>query len=87
MNLLQKLKYWWGDAPTEQPEPVEPVFTPIEVLPVQGGIRKAKHLEWSPDSTRKGGRIVKAMPKELRRVKEAQELVEDDDAVSKLPSW
>lgn len=39
----------------------------------KGQVVKAKPSKYNPDTTRRGGRIVKAMPKDLRKMKEAQE--------------
>ena len=41
-------------------------------------VRELKRAEYSPNMPRMGGRVVKAMPRELRKIKEAQEKVENE---------
>lgn len=43
----------------------------------KGHVVKSKGVPvYNPDTTRKGGRVVKSMPKQLRKIKEGQENVE-----------
>lgn len=47
-------------------------------------IKQTRHSEFNPDPTRRGGRIVKVMPRELQKIKQAQEMVEDDNKQPKV---
>lgn len=42
-------------------------------------IKQTRHSEFNPDPIRRGGRVVKAMPRQLQKIKAAQEKVEDDE--------
>lgn len=42
-------------------------------------VRATKRTEYEPNIIRTGGRVVKTMPRELRKIKEAQEKMPDDD--------
>lgn len=61
----------------------EPVQTPFEVAIIpypqslQGGVRKAVPKQFNMDEKRTGGRVVKAMPKQLRHMKELSEKTDD----------
>lgn len=88
MKLLQKLKFWHKPNFGQTFVPTSEPITKIEIPGPRGGMRKVKHSEYTPDTKRRGGRVVKAMPKELRRIKEEQEKVEDDNTldIQKIPS-
>lgn len=45
-------------------------------------IKQTRHSEFNPNSSRHGGRIVKVMPRQLQKIKAAQEKVEDDSQPS-----
>lgn len=45
-------------------------------------VKNAKRPAFNPITTRRGGRVVKAMPKTLQRIKEAQEALPDEDTVA-----
>jgi len=45
-------------------------------------IKKTKKPEFNPVNTRRGGRVVKVMPKTLQRIKEAQEAIPDEDIIA-----
>jgi translation elongation factor EF-4 len=45
-------------------------------------IKQTRHSEFDPNSVRGGGRIVKVMPRQLQKIKQAQEMVESDDKPS-----
>lgn len=79
MNPLSWLKERFGkqhvqyklhtDSKAELPPPIEP--PPI----LTGGVvRGNKRMEFSPDA-RRGAPVVRAMPRELKKVKESQEIV------------
>ncbi len=84
MKLLRKARLWVGlkmviygerlffpkDESVDKSYPTTPIS--IDEQP-KGHILKAKTATFNPDHTRRGGRIVKAMPKDLRKMKEAQE--------------
>lgn len=40
-------------------------------------IKQTRHSEFNPNPVRRGGRIVKVMPKQLQKIKAAQEKFED----------
>jgi hypothetical protein len=44
-------------------------------------VKGTKRPEFDPRPGRRGGRVVKAMPRPLQKIKEAQEKVEDDTEV------
>lgn len=78
MNLLSKLKWWWADKPAE-PEVIEPEPLLDVPLPIHGKVVSARHgVEYNPDTTRTGGRIVKVMPKQLKKITKAQEKYDDE---------
>ncbi len=98
MKLLQRIKFWGKRQTTSQnnllpPPPkckcgdyhfdYDPNYKHC-LTQSRGKIIKAKPVKFTPINQRRGGRVVKAMPKDLRKMKEAQEMVEDDD-VSILP--
>lgn len=77
MNLLHRLKGVFRPDDKEPvlvapKPPIVPVLEPPEHIPGRV-ITSTKHPEYQPDSTRHGGRIVKAMPRKLRKIKEGQE--------------
>jgi hypothetical protein len=82
MSLLSRLKRSKPEAPAE---PVLSDDIPAAELPViipqpHGRVVKgAKRREYTPFSGRKGGRVVKAMPRNLQKIKEAQEKPVEDD--------
>lgn len=92
MKLIQRLKARFRPAPVEPIlTPINdaelaqlakdvqlPPPPPTPKQPRGHVIKRAKRPEYSPSSSRKGGRIVKAMPRQLQRIKEEQEKVEDD---------
>lgn len=41
-------------------------------------IKQTRHSEFNPNPQIRGGRIVKVMPRNLQKIKAAQEMVEDD---------
>lgn len=84
MKLHQRLKFWQKPLSQSFVLNNEPIVS-IEIPQPKGHVVKAKPAEYNPDTTRQGGRVVKAMPRELRKVKEAQELVPDDAPVQQLP--
>lgn len=45
-------------------------------------IKQTRAPEFNPDVKRGGGRIVKAMPRQLQKIKQAQEKFEDDTEFS-----
>jgi hypothetical protein len=54
---------------------------PEQELPRQSGGRVVKvtaHAEYEPDKPRRGGRMVKVMPRQLQKVKEGQERIRDE---------
>lgn len=91
MNLISKL---FRRKPAEQPvlstpaekEKIqeamaaiqEPPKPPVKTQPRGRVIRQLRHPEFDPNPNRRGGRIVKAMPRELYKIKQAQEKFEDD---------
>ena len=82
MKLLQRIRGYLN----------RPKQTPIDWSQLDGGnllsestkasnpkgrIVKAQPKLFTPNTTRKGGRIVKAMPRDLRKMKEAQERTDE----------
>lgn len=70
MNLWQKIKYWWND-------PVDDILDVIaseeDILPVSTGrvITQTRPPSYAVHEGH-GGRVVRAMPRSLRKMKEAQ---------------
>lgn len=60
---------------------IDAVLTPIPVKPKRQGrvIKQTRHSEFDPNPSIKGGRVVKVMPRQLQKIKAAQEMVESDD--------
>lgn len=61
-------------------EPVEFQFEADKVIEgqqVQGGVIKTQQKQFNMDEKRHGGRVVKAMPKQLRHMKELSEKTDD----------
>lgn len=82
MNLLARIKHVFTREKVVEPDEVvapEPIghTNPLSYQTL-GKIIETKHAEYKPDTTRHGGRIVKRMPKQLRKMKQAQEQVDDD---------
>jgi hypothetical protein len=84
MSLLQKLKgFFLPDYPElkeAKPLPDEEtdrVVESVELAP-QGHIVQVQRPRYNPDITRRGGRVVKAMPRNLKKIKQAQERPLDD---------
>lgn len=50
---------------------------PIVNKAIHGGIHKTKSQQFSMDTTRTGGHMVKTMPKGLRQMKELSEKIDD----------
>lgn len=57
--------------------PVEPVVT--KPKPKGRVIKQTRHAEFNPNPSRSGGRIVKVMPRQLQKMRAAQEKVENDE--------
>lgn len=74
---VEEVKNPAATLPPVQPQPPKPVQDITPSRP--GGIRKVKHPTWNPDQTRRGGRVVKRMPRDLRTMKEKQEGSSDGD--------
>lgn len=79
MNLRQLFK-----RKAKEPEieviPVNAEITAVnttETPEPRGGIRKTRPVEFSPDVTRRGGRIVRTMPRTLRQMKDVSEKTDD----------
>lgn len=78
-NLFQRLKdRFWG-----KPEVlvIEPPVAEVVIEPPQPKgqiVKSTRPAEYNPDIIRRGGRIVKVMPRQLQKIKQAQEKVEDD---------
>ena len=87
MKLLQRIKFWDKKQTPNQhslfPQPpkckcgdyhfdYDPSYKHCLTQP-KGKIVKAQPTKFTPSTTRRGGRVVKAMPKDLRKMKEAQE--------------
>lgn len=53
---------------------------PIKIKAKGRVIKQTRHSEFNPDPNHTGGRIVKVMPRELQKVKQAQEKFEKDEA-------
>lgn len=77
-SLLKWLKRQFFED-SEPDEVIEPDIPP-DPEPVSRGkvVRELKRAEYRPDASRTGGRVVKAMPRELRKIKEAQERIADE---------
>lgn len=84
MSLLSKLKSIFRK---ERPAP-EPLLSAEQQAELEralnppkkprGHVVRAKHAkDYNPNTKRTGGRIVKAMPRQLRHIKEAQEKIEE----------
>lgn len=63
---------------------VEAILAPVEpevVKPRPKGrvIKQTRHAEFNPNPPRSGGRVVKVMPRQLQKMRAAQEKVEDDE--------
>lgn len=56
------------------------VMEHVEVeKPSNGRVVRAKHRDYKPfTGSLRGGRVVKTMPREIRKIKEAQEMLPDD---------
>jgi len=79
-NLLERLRAWWRPVVEV---PVEPVENPHAS---RGRfITHTKAPTYRPHDSYQGGRVVKVMPKQLRKIKEAQEATEDETSVTQLP--
>ena len=63
---LWKPKYVWTQTKGE-------MLSENTIATPKGKIVKAQPAKFTPNNNRQGGRVVKAMPKDLRRMKEAQE--------------
>jgi hypothetical protein len=88
-RLLAKLKRQPQTVPLLSPEEeaqldkdVEAVLAPIP-RPQGQVIKSTRPAEYSATTMRHGGRVVRAMPRQLQKIKAAQEKVEDE-AVRKL---
>lgn len=60
---------------------VDAVLAPAPAAPPKPRgrvIKQTRHSEFNPNSQRQGGRIVKVMPRQLQKIKAAQEKFEDD---------
>jgi len=91
MNLLKRFKYSCVEALKAWRRWCQPGFTeiyyrgkPLEPDSKGRVVTHTKAPTYRPDIPRQGGRVVKAMPKQLKQMKEAQEKVSDDE-VSQLP--
>lgn len=80
MKLLNKLKQsiqkWLEIDPTLGKPGFEAVYYKGELMTEQpkGRVVKATaRPEYTPDTKRHGGRVVKQMPRQLRKIKEGQE--------------
>jgi hypothetical protein len=87
MNLLRKLlaKFRPYQPPlvsnTQLKELARAVQAPVvvaEIKPKGRIIKRTRRPEFDPRTGRRGGRIIKVMPRQLQKIKEAQEKVEDD---------
>ena len=63
----------------KQSEIVNDEIMEAEIVPPisRGGMHKTKHKQFSMDTTRLGGRVVKTMPRNLRHMKELSEKTDD----------
>jgi hypothetical protein len=63
-----------------KPEPAEEVAVEAEPeVQSHGRVVRSKTLDYKPfRGSLRGGRVVKTMPRELRKIKEAQEMIPDD---------
>jgi hypothetical protein len=77
MNLLQKLKsIFKHDTVETEPVAAPPSEPPALAIEPKGHVvTTTKKVEYDPTAHRHGGRIVKAMPRELKKIKEAQEKI------------
>lgn len=69
-------------AADELQQAITELEAPAPPQPVKHGgrvIKSTKRAEYTPNVHRHGGRIIKVMPKELQKIKEAQEKQEDHD--------
>jgi hypothetical protein len=67
------------EAPPKPPDPV-----PVRHASRGRVIKETKRPEYDPRRPRGGGRIVKTMPRQLQKLKQAQEKVEDDGDQPKI---
>jgi hypothetical protein len=63
----------------EQAEEIAAALQPLPLQPKGHVVKSTRPAEYNPTASRKGGRVVKAMPRSLQKIKAAQEKVEDDD--------
>lgn len=71
----------------EEGAKLKAALEPTPALPKQPKgrvIKRTRHAEFNPNPNRRGGRIVKAMPRELQKIKQAQEMVEDDEPITQI---
>lgn len=81
-NLLHKPKPQPVLNDGKLAESVEAVLAPVEpVKPKPRGrvIKETRRPEFDPTKRHGGGRIVKAMPRQLQKMKQAQDKIKDDD--------
>lgn len=100
MNLLNRILAKFKDKPPqkvtkpftdEQSEELHaavkiataPVIPP-KPKPKGRVIKQTRHSEFNPDSRQHGGRVVKVMPRQLQKIKAAQEKVENDSDQPRL---
>lgn len=57
---------------------------PLPPRPKGRVIKQTRHAEFNPDPQRTGGRIVKVMPRQLQKIKQAQEMVENDEPLARI---
>lgn len=89
MNLLHRIKAKLKPEPPAKPllsetqdAELKAALAPAPLPPAKPKgrvIKQTRHAEFNPDPSRRGGRIVKVMPRQLQKIKEAQEKVEDDE--------
>lgn len=94
MNLLQRLKTRFKkqtykySVPEQTSEDIkqalEDISKPVPPKPKGRVIKQTRATEFNPDPVRRGGRVVKVMPKKLQQLKEAQEKVESDSDQPKV---
>lgn len=67
---------------TEIKAAIDTINAPVALEPKQPRgrvIKNTRQTEFNPVISRRGGRVVRAMPRELQKIKEAQEKPVEDD--------
>lgn len=94
MSLLSRLKLKFRgkqeqyrpllneDAAIEIQAAIDKLNAPVPVVPKQPRgrvIKNTRQTEFNPSTSRRGGRVVRVMPRQLQKIKEAQEKPVEDD--------